>query len=73
MTSTLNFISQLYPPAPKEILVESKMRTGVSLLSRGMGASVTPERHIPRKKGILNHLQCLLQERIQFQIKILTY
>ena len=43
-------ISQLEPSAPKEILLESKVPTDVSLLS-GTGVSVTPERRIT-KKGI---------------------
>ena len=45
------------------------MPTGVSLLFITV-ASVTPERRIPRKKGILNHHKSLLQEIILFQIKI---
>ena len=45
-------ISPLEPLAPEEILVESKMRTDVCLFSGVMGASVTPERRILRKKGI---------------------
>ena len=52
MTNTSNLVSQLKPLEPKEILVESKMRTAISLLSGGPGESVTPERHIPRKKVI---------------------
>ena len=47
MTNTSNLISQLEPSSPKEILVESKMKTDVSLLSGGKGASFTPERRIP--------------------------
>ena len=34
-----------------EVLLESKMTTGVSIFSK-TGASVIPERWIPRKKGI---------------------
>ena len=52
VTNTPNFISQLEPSAAKEILVEYKIRTDVSLFFGGTVASVTPERRIPRKKGI---------------------
>ena len=41
VTNTPNLISQLDPSAPKEIIVESKIRTDVSLLSEGTGG-VTP-------------------------------
>ena len=37
-----NFISQSEPPAPKEIMVNPKMQTDVSLLSVATGDSVTP-------------------------------
>ena len=57
-----NLISQSEPPAPKEIMVDPKMRTGVSVLSGNTGASATPGKRIP----------CRLQENILFQIKILT-
>ena len=70
--NTPNFISQLEPSAPKEILVKSKMRTDVYILTGVTRESVTPEMCITGGEVILNHLQCLLQERIQFQIKTLT-
>ena len=46
-----NFISQSEPSAPKVIIVDNKMRTGASILSEGTGASVTPEKLIPKKKS----------------------
>ena len=49
VTNRATMISRLEPLAPQEIFLESKMPTDVSLLS-GTGASVTPERHIPRKE-----------------------
>ena len=42
VTNTKKFICQLEPSAPKEILVNPKMRTGASILSGGTGSSVTP-------------------------------
>ena len=42
VTNTPNFISQLDPPTPKKIMVESKMITDVSLLYGVTEASVTP-------------------------------
>ena len=33
VTNAPNFICQSEPPAPKEIMVDNKIRTGVSLLS----------------------------------------
>ena len=49
-------ISQLETSAPKEIMVKSKMQTGVSLFSRGTGGTVNPVKRIPRKK--LNEITC---------------
>ena len=43
-------ISPLEPSAPQETFLVSKIPTGVSILS-GIGASVTPEKRIPRKKN----------------------
>ena len=51
MTNISTLISQLEPSEPHEIFLVSKIPTDVSLLS-GIGVSVTPERYIPRKKGI---------------------
>ena len=51
MNNTSNLIIQLEPSLPIEIFLESKIPTGVSLLSR-TGASVTPEIRIPIKKYI---------------------
>ena len=50
-TNKSTLISLLEPSAPKEMFLESKIPTDVSILS-GIGVSVTPERYIPRKKGI---------------------
>ena len=50
MTNSPNFISQLKPVEPKEIMAEAKTLTGISILSGGRGASVTPEKRTPRKK-----------------------
>ena len=51
VTNEPNLISQPEPSAPKEIMEEDKMRTDVSILSVGMGACVTPEKRIPKKKS----------------------
>ena len=51
MTNTPNYISQLEPSAPKEILVEYKVRNDISILSGGTRASVTTERCMPRKNS----------------------
>ena len=48
-TNAPHLISQSEPPEPKEIMVP-KMRTYLSVLSRATGASITPEKRIPRKK-----------------------
>ena len=69
MTNTSTLIIQLEPSSTKEILLESKIPTDVSLLS-GTGVSVTSEIWVPRKKGILNHHQYRLQERVQVQTNI---
>ena len=50
-----NLISQSEPPAPKYIMVE-KIRTDISVLSGVIGDIVTPEKHIPRKKGNMKQL-----------------
>ena len=44
-------IGQSEPSAPKEIMVEDKMWTNVSILYEGTGASVMPEKYIPIKKS----------------------
>ena len=49
--NTPNFISQLEPSAPKEILVKSKMRTDVYILTGVTGASATPEIHMTREES----------------------
>ena len=50
MTNAKNLISQSEPPAPKVIMVDKKMRTGVYILSGGAGASATPEKLITINK-----------------------
>ena len=52
MTNKPNLINKLEPSAPKDIMVEFKMRTDVSLLYGGMGEIVTTEKIISRKKVI---------------------
>ena len=42
VTNAPNLISQSEPPAPKEIMVDKKIRTGISVLSGGTGASANP-------------------------------
>ena len=42
VTNAPNFISQSEPPAPKEIMVNPKMRTNISILLVATGACVTP-------------------------------
>ena len=42
VTNAKNLIIQYEPSAPKEIIVEEKMRTDVSILSGETGAIVTP-------------------------------
>ena len=42
ITNAPNLISKLEPTAPKEIMVNTKIRTDVSVLSGITGASVTP-------------------------------
>ena len=37
-------------------MVNPKLRTDVSVLSGGTGSSVTPEKHIPRKKNNVKSL-----------------
>ena len=49
VTNTSNLIIKLKPSEPKEIFLEYKIPTDVSLLYE-TGVSVTPERRIPRKK-----------------------
>ena len=44
VTNAPSLIRQSEPPAPKVIMVDNKIRTDVSLLSVGTGASVTPEK-----------------------------
>ena len=39
------------PSAPKVIMVDKKMQTDVSILSRITESSVNQEKHIPRKKS----------------------
>ena len=56
-----NLISQSEPPAPKEIMMNPKMRTDVSVLSVATGAIVFPEKHIPRKKNNMKSLAMLPQ------------
>ena len=51
--------SQSEEPAPKEIMVYKKIRTDVSILSVGTGASVTTEKCIPRKKNNIKPLLIL--------------
>ena len=46
-----NLISSSEPPAPKVIMVNGKIRTDVSFLSVVIGASVIPDKRIPRKKS----------------------
>ena len=53
MTNAQNLSSPSESPAPKEIMVDNKMRTDVSFLSIVTGASVTPETRSPRKKNNL--------------------
>ena len=50
VANTPNSVSQLETSEPKEIMVNTKMRTDVSISPGGTGASVTPEKVIPRKK-----------------------
>ena len=42
MANTTDLISQLEPSAPKEIIVNPKMWTGVYIFFVGTGASVIP-------------------------------
>ena len=49
-------ISQSEPLAPKEIMVDRKIRTDVYILSIETGGSVTPEKRIPRKKKNMKSL-----------------
>ena len=51
VTNAPKLIGQSEPPAPKEIMVDKTIRNDVSILSGGIGASVTPERCIPGKKN----------------------
>ena len=51
-------ISQSEPPAPKEIMAP-KPQTDLSVLSGATGASITPEKLIPRKKKIIKSLVTL--------------
>ena len=57
VTNAQNLISQSKPPAPKEIMVNPKIRTDVSVLSVGTGASTTPEKQIPRNKNNMKSLR----------------
>ena len=52
-------------------MVEDKMWTNFYILYGVTVASVT-QKKFQERKGIWNHLQCRLQERIWFQINILT-
>ena len=49
VTNASTFISQSKPSEPMEIMVGDKMRTGVSILSGGTGASVTPKKTHSKK------------------------
>ena len=51
LTNETKFIGQPEPPSPKEIMVNPKLQTDVSIFSTGtVGASATQEKRIPRKK-----------------------
>ena len=52
VTNTQNLISQSEPPATKLIVVDKEIRTDVSLLSIGIGDSVTPENAFQERKGV---------------------
>ena len=56
VTNAPNLISQTESPAPKEIMVDNKIQTGVYILSGATVASVTPEKVIPRKKKNMESL-----------------
>ena len=49
-------ISKSEPPAPREIMVDKKIWTDISLLSEGTGNSSNPEKWIPRKKKKMKSL-----------------
>ena len=54
-------------------MVESKIKTDIYLLSGSTGAIFAPDNAFQANIYMWNHLQCILQERIQFQIKIFFY
>ena len=56
LTNASNFIIQSEPPASKEIMVDNKIRTNLSVLSGVTGASVSLEKRIPIKKKNMKSL-----------------
>ena len=62
LTNTPNFIIQSEPPAPKEMMME-EIRTDLSVLSGVIGASVTQEKSIPRKKSNMKPLTTSLPRK----------